>query len=166
MTQQVQAINPSKRLQLQGQERYKGASTLALPNIALKAGPAVRRRFPGLPKRCAPAMSRRSTRGAQPAAAAVGFCGAPAVHALGALGASFLATGQALKAIKCCEAACELQSLCGDQNLEARSRLALARLLLQHTTNLLAARKQLDRAVLLPRLSAHQKAVSCTLWQQ
>ena len=74
------------------------------------------------------------------------------MQALGALQASFLANGQAMEAIKCCEAACELQSSRGDQDMEAQSRLALARLLLQHTNNLLAARKQLDRAVLLPRL--------------
>lgn len=76
------------------------------------------------------------------------------MQALGALQASFLANGQALEAIKCCEAACELHSSRGDQNMEAQSRLALAHLLLQHTNNLLAARKQLDRAVLLPRLCA------------
>lgn len=107
-------------------------------------------------------MSRRSIRSAQPAGAAVGVGCASAVQALGALQASFLARGQALEAIKCCEAACELQSSRGDQNSEAQSRLALARLLLQHTNNLLAARKQLDRAVLL---LAHVPTAGCVLAQ-
>ena len=154
-----QAINPFNRLQacLAWHKDVVGASKLRAANHALGASAR-------LSERCAPAMSRRSVRSAQPAGAADGTGGASAMQALGALQASFLANGQAMEAIKCCEAACELQSSRGDQNREAHSRLALARLLLQHTNNLLAARKQLDRAVLLPRLCADYWLCYCTAY--
>lgn len=98
-------------------------------------------------------MSRQSTkepalthaRNADGVSASSG--GACCAQALCALGDTFLAKGQALQAIKCREAVCELHSAGGSQLGEARSRLELARLLLAHTHDVPVARKQLDRAV-------------------
>lgn len=81
-------------------------------------------------------------------------------QALCALGDTFLAKGQALQAIKCREAVCELHSAGGSQLGEARSRLELARLLLAHTHDVPVARKQLDRAV-QPVLSGSAFASCC-----
>jgi len=67
--------------------------------------------------------------------------------ALEALQASFVASGQPVQAIKCCEAACLAHSERGDALAEASGRLGLARLLLAHTHNVAVARRQLDRAV-------------------
>ncbi|KAK9835946.1 hypothetical protein WJX81_000347 [Elliptochloris bilobata] len=49
----------------------------------------------------------------------------------------------------------------GNQLAEARSRLRLARLLLAHTQNLLAGRKQLDRALLLSSTGAGAAELRC-----